>query len=63
MWFHGGAFSIGDNNSSIYGPDTLFGRGGRGAVLVTVQYRLGAFGFLSFENDAAPGNVGLHDQV
>lgn len=64
VWFHGGAFSIGDNNSSIYGPDTLFdGSPGRGVVLVTVQYRLGPFGFLSFENDQAPGNVGLHDQT
>ena len=64
VWFHGGAFSIGDNNSSIYGPDTLFdGAPGRGVVLVTVQYRLGPFGFLSFENEQAPGNLGLHDQV
>ena len=64
VWFHGGAFSIGDNNSAIYGPGTLFdGAPGRGVVLVTVQYRLGPFGFLTFENDQAPGNLGLHDQV
>ena len=31
-------------------------------MLVGVTYRLGAFGWLSLETDAAPGNLGLHDQ-
>ena len=34
-----------------------------GVVLVTVNYRLGPFGFLSLENEDIPGNMGLHDQV
>ena len=34
----------------------------REVVLVGVNYRLGALGFLSLECDEAPGNLGLHDQ-
>ena len=32
-------------------------------ILVTVQYRLNAFGFMSTEDEALPGNYGLLDQV
>ena len=34
----------------------------REVVLVGVNYRLGALGFLSLECEEAPGNLGLHDQ-
>ena len=32
-------------------------------MLVTLQYRLGMFGFLSTESAEAPGNYGMLDQV
>ena len=32
-------------------------------ILVTLQYRLGMFGFLSTESAEAPGNYGMLDQV
>ncbi|KAH1021322.1 hypothetical protein HUJ04_010853, partial [Dendroctonus ponderosae] len=35
----------------------------RGVILVTFNYRLGIFGFLSTLDNAAPGNFGLKDQV
>ena len=32
-------------------------------ILVTVQYRLNAFGFMSTEDEISPGNYGSLDQV
>ena len=32
-------------------------------VVVSIQYRVGPYGFLSTGDSAAPGNYGLHDQV
>ncbi|OWR46748.1 alpha-esterase [Danaus plexippus plexippus] len=60
VWIHGGAFAVGSGNAFLYGPDHLVGAG---VVLVTLNYRLGALGFLSLENDEVPGNMGLKDQV
>nr|ARN17877.1 carboxylesterase 10 [Cephus cinctus] len=60
IWFHGGDFNFGSGNSDIYGPDYLVEND---VVLVTVNYRLGPMGFLSTRDAAAPGNVGLKDQV
>lgn len=56
VWIHGGAFTMGSGNAFLYGPDHLVGAG---VVLVTLNYRLGALGFLSLENDELPGNMGL----
>ncbi|XP_013135434.1 PREDICTED: bile salt-activated lipase-like [Papilio polytes] len=60
VWIHGGAFAVGSGNAFLYGPDHLVGAG---VVLVTLNYRLGALGFLSLENDEVPGNMGLKDQL
>ncbi|KAH9639237.1 hypothetical protein HF086_014101 [Spodoptera exigua] len=60
VWIHGGAFAMGSGNAFLYGPDHLVGAG---VVLVTLNYRLGALGFLSLENEEVSGNMGLKDQV
>ncbi|XP_063539334.1 venom carboxylesterase-6 [Cydia strobilella] len=60
VWIHGGAFAVGSGNSFLYGPDHLVGGG---VVLVTLNYRLGALGFLSLGNEEVSGNMGLKDQV
>lgn len=56
VWIHGGAFAVGSGNAFLYGPDHLVGAG---VVLVTLNYRLGALGFLSLENEEVSGNMGL----
>ncbi|AOR30574.1 carboxylesterase [Streptomyces fodineus] len=61
VWLHGGAFSNG--SGSVPGYDgTAFARDG--VVLVTLNYRLGAHGFLYLgPEDTAPANLGLLDQI
>ncbi|XP_023347046.1 esterase FE4, partial [Eurytemora carolleeae] len=57
FWIHGGAFIFG--GVSGFGAKYMLEQD---VVFVTVQYRLGVFGFLSTEDKNAPGNYGLHDQ-
>jgi len=59
VWIHGGAFQLGSSLSDFYGPERLLDED---VVLVTLNYRLGALGFLTTGDNAAPGNVGLLDQ-
>jgi carboxylesterase type B len=62
VWIHGGAFRSGSNKTDVYGPEFLLTED---IVLVTINYRLGIFGFLSFEDASlgVPGNAGLKDMV
>jgi len=58
VWIHGGSFSRG--SAAEYDPDYFLDND---IVLVTIQYRLGLFGFLSTETSSAPGNYGMLDQI
>ncbi|XP_067659463.1 carboxylesterase 1C-like [Haliotis asinina] len=58
VWIHGGGFVIG--SAEQYEPWKLVTE--TGVIVVTIQYRLGIFGFISTGNDVAPGNYGLWDQ-
>lgn len=64
VWIHGGAFLIGAGSQPIYDGATL---AGQGMVVVTLNYRLGALGFLNHRSlaDQAGGsaNFGLLDQI
>ncbi|XP_026479336.1 esterase B1-like [Ctenocephalides felis] len=60
VWLHGGGFLSGSGNSDTFGPDWLVARN---MVVVTLNYRLGPFGFLNLGIADAPGNMGLKDQV
>ncbi|XP_057335725.1 uncharacterized protein LOC130674421 [Microplitis mediator] len=60
VWIHGGAFVLGSGNDDTYGPDYLLEKD---VVVVTINYRLGVFGFLNLDDEEAPGNQGLKDQV
>lgn len=62
-WIHGGAFTAG--SSAAYDGSVLAQQ--RGVVVVTLNYRLGALGWLSLpalngENAGQSGNYGLQDQ-
>ncbi|XP_044266039.1 juvenile hormone esterase-like isoform X1 [Tribolium madens] len=62
VWIHGGGFLHDSNRREMYGPEYLITED---VVIVSVNYRLGVFGFLSLENPAleVPGNAGLKDMV
>jgi len=61
VWIHGGGFSGG--SAEMYGFKELAHEfAGQAIVMVTIQYRLGLFGFFSTGDTTAPGNLGLWDQ-
>lgn len=61
IWIHGGAFRAGSASTFFYNPEYLVERN---VVFVSIQYRLGAFGFLSLDDQSlnVPGNAGMKDQ-
>ena len=66
VWIHGGGFSGGTGGTPIYDGTALARRGD--AVVVTINYRLGALGFVNLNEVTggrvpATGNEGLLDQV
>ena len=66
MWIHGGAYTGGWGYEPEFDGKVW---AEKGVVLVTINYRLGIFGFLTHpflteENpDYVPGNFGLQDQI
>uniref|UniRef100_A0A0K2TJB1 Carboxylic ester hydrolase n=1 Tax=Lepeophtheirus salmonis TaxID=72036 RepID=A0A0K2TJB1_LEPSM len=58
VFIHGGGFKQGE--SSEYGPDYFMNK--NNVILVTINYRLGALGFLSLGDDSISGNMGIKDQ-
>lgn len=66
LWIHGGGFGSGAASVPIYDGTRL---AGRGAVVVSINYRLGIFGFLAHpalareSPQAVSGNYGLLDMV
>ncbi|MBO0683233.1 MAG: carboxylesterase/lipase family protein [Candidatus Dormibacteraeota bacterium] len=61
VWIHGGAFTGGSGRNAWYNGSSF---AQRGAVVVTINYRLGALGFLHPGEPAiGSANCGLLDQV
>lgn len=61
VFLHGGGFQMGSSRTDFYGADYFMEKD---VVLVTLNYRVGPFGFLSLNDPAleVPGNAGLKDQ-
>lgn len=59
VWLHGGAFQQGGARRPEYDGRRL---AERGTIVVTLNYRLGALGFLVSSPDGLFGNFGLMDQ-
>ncbi|XP_076682059.1 esterase E4 [Andrena cerasifolii] len=60
VFIHPGGFYGFSGQSTNFGPQYLMDQD---IVLVTINYRLGALGFLSTGDNLAPGNMGMKDQV
>jgi para-nitrobenzyl esterase len=65
LWIHGGAFVVGSSRNTWYDGSHLAARGD--VVVVSINYRLGAWGFLALSSFgdayAKSANAGLLDQV
>lgn len=60
FYVHGGGYFQGSSDEMIFGPDFLIDEN---VIVVTVNYRLGVFGFMSLGTENYPGNIGLRDQI
>ena len=61
VWIHGGAYSMGANSLPVYDGARL--ARATGSVVVGINYRLGALGFLLLDDPSTTPNAGLLDQV
>jgi para-nitrobenzyl esterase len=63
LWIHGGGFTVGAGSWSVYDGGELARRGD--VVVVSINYRLGALGFLAVpdRDEGAYANFGLLDQL
>ncbi|MCP4683289.1 MAG: carboxylesterase family protein, partial [Desulfobacterales bacterium] len=67
VWIHGGALLVGSGSTDMYNGNRIAGR--EDVVVVTINYRLGALGYLSIPEFAeedpygSAGNYGLLDQI
>nr|AJN91203.2 carboxylesterase [Cnaphalocrocis medinalis] len=60
VMIHGGGFIFGAAGRFKYGPKYLVNND---VILVTINYRLGIYGFMCLATPEIPGNEGLKDQV
>ncbi|XP_035206450.1 acetylcholinesterase-like, partial [Stegodyphus dumicola] len=61
VWIYGGGFYSGSTDIDAYDGSIMASYGN--AIIVSINYRVGIFGFLNDGTDDAPGNSGMHDQL
>lgn len=67
VWIYGGGFMTGTATLDVYDADIMASTSG--VIIASMQYRVGAFGFLYLNkhfgtnSEEAPGNMGLWDQA
>ena len=63
VWIHGGGFQVGASSQSLYDGEPL---ASQGVVVVSINYRMGVFGFFAhpaLSKEGVDGNQGLLDMV
>jgi len=63
VWIHGGGFQLGASSQSLYDGEPL---ASQGVVVVSINYRMGVFGFFAhpaLSKEGVDGNQGLLDMV
>ncbi|ESN89863.1 hypothetical protein HELRODRAFT_120724, partial [Helobdella robusta] len=61
IWIYGGGFYSGTSSLTMYDGKSL--AASNGVIVVTINYRVGIWGFFGLGNSETPTNVGLWDQL
>ncbi|KAF9526695.1 cholinesterase [Crepidotus variabilis] len=61
VWIHGGGYTVGQSDSSLYDGGNMASR--NDLVYVSFNYRLGTLGFLALDDGIINGNFGIGDMV
>lgn len=59
MWIYGGGFRFGFYGRFLYGPKFLVRHD---IIFISINYRVGPYGFMCLDTPEVPGNQGLRDQ-
>ncbi|CAK1547535.1 unnamed protein product [Leptosia nina] len=60
VFVHGGGFAFGSGDTDLHGPEFMVQRD---MIVVTFNYRINVFGYLSLNSSSIPGNNGLRDII